>query len=261
MTMNISRLFVLAVAISLASAACAGEGNATEAPAAEGCVTGIENDETVTFTAEDGTSLVGIISRPEASVDCSPGVVFVHGFGSTKEQWEDHLDAFTGQGYVTLAIDLRSHGQSDSATVGRTSLLSDPTQAPLDVQAAVQFLAADSQVDPDRIAVVGTSVGANLAVVAHSLEPSVKVTVPVSARFMRVDELLGGETLSVRSVLCFAGADDFDGDQADACMELEQIATGTSESVIIANSRAHGREIVDMSTTVPHILRFLEANL
>ncbi len=222
---------------------------------------GDPQQEIVSLTTSDGKAIAGIITRP-ATGSCLPAALLLHQFGNDKSQWNAHLPAFIAAGYVTLAIDLRGHGESDPQDGAFNDLLTDPDQAPLDVQAAIAHLMGDDAVDPARVGVVGTSIGANLAVVAASQDLGVGATVALSTRLTPVESLLGGAAVSLGPLLCYAGETDGGGDQAMTCAALEPLSSGPAQSVILPDTGAHGVAIVDgFPETVPAIIDFLDANL
>lgn len=224
-------------------------------PATTGTTVLIELD------AADGKGIAGSVTHPDGGA-CLPAVVLLHQFNSNKEQWDAQIEAFTVRGYVTLAIDLRGHGDSDAQDGALADILTDPDQAPLDVAAAVAYLVDDATVDAERIGVVGTSIGANLAVVAATQQPEVKVAVPISTRLDPVEALLGGAPISLGPVLCYAGETDGGGDHAMTCAALEPLSSGPATSVILPGTSAHGVAIVqDFPETMPAVLDFLDANL
>lgn len=217
--------------------------------------------DAITLMTADGKSISGIVTRPTTG-SCLPAALLLHQFSNTKSQWDAHLATFIERGYVTLAIDLRGHGESDPQDGAFNDLLTDPDQAPLDVQAALEHLQGHQAVDTSRIAVVGTSIGANLAVVAASQDLGVRTTVAISTRLTPVQSLLGGARIAVGPLLCYAGETDGGGDQAMTCGALEPLSTGPAESVILPGSSAHGVTIVDtFPETIPGILDFLDSNL
>jgi alpha-beta hydrolase superfamily lysophospholipase len=108
----------------------------------------------VIFTSGDGTPLVGTFY--EASVRPAPAVVLVHMLGRTREDWAPLAAQLEAAGMMVLAVDLRGHGLSG----GSNSALPPMVQ---DVRAAIQ-----------SIAVVGASLGANLALLAAADAPMVR---------------------------------------------------------------------------------------
>lgn len=217
--------------------------------------------EPMTLTTPDGTSIAGIVTRP-AQGTCLPAVLFVHQFNLDKSQWSDHVDTFVAAGYVTMAIDLRGHGESGPAVGSLTDVLTDPAQAPTDVATALAFLLADASVDEARVGIVGTSIGANLAVVAASQDIGVSAAVAISTRVDPVTSLLDGLPVSLGPFACWAGENDGGGDHAMSCGVFEMASSGPAASTVLPGTAAHGVQIVnDFPETIPSVLTFLDANL
>ncbi len=125
---------------------------------------------TVAFPSLDGVMLAAQLY--ESRDRPAPAVVLVHMLSRSRADW-DLLAGYLGQAGITaLAIDLRGHGASAG-----TATLSEMSQ---DVRAAVQWLSAQPDVRPDAVAVVGASLGANLALLAAAEQPTVRVVAAVS---------------------------------------------------------------------------------
>jgi len=119
-------------------------------------------EQKVSFLS-DGLKLSGIISVPEnlAPSERRPAFIVLHGFGGNKDGQGQKVVAnqFTAWGYVTLRIDFRGCGESEGER-GRIICLDQVA----DTRNAVSFLATRPEVDPRRIALVGSSFGAAVAV-------------------------------------------------------------------------------------------------
>ena len=111
-----------------------------------------------------------------------PAIVWVHGGGfsggdKTSGELVDESNVFSKKGYVNVSIDYRLVAGGCSAAAGaQTACLTAITDAQHDAQAAVRFLrknAATYKIDPDRIAIGGSSAGAitALQVGANSEDP------------------------------------------------------------------------------------------
>jgi pimeloyl-ACP methyl ester carboxylesterase len=96
----------------------------------------------------------------ERPVLAQPGVLFVHGWGGSQDQYLATAREIAALGFVSLTFDLRGHGETDAMheTVTRGDSLQD-------VVAAYHVLAEHRGVDRSRIAVVGASYGAYLAAI------------------------------------------------------------------------------------------------
>ena len=111
----------------------------------------------------DDDQIAGTLVRPATMV---PGVLFVHGWGGTQEQYTARAREIAALGCVCLTIDLRGHGDTGQQheTVTREENLQD-------VIAAYDVLAGQPGIDPSAIAVVGSSYGGYPAAILSSLRP------------------------------------------------------------------------------------------
>jgi alpha-beta hydrolase superfamily lysophospholipase len=139
--------------------------------------------EHVSFTTEDGVTIVGLVHDGPAE---GPAALLVHMMPATKESWNVFADKLVQAGFGTvLAIDLRGHGES-TAGPGGTSLdyrAFDDAQhqaAIHDVDAAAAWLRDIRHVDPKRLAIVGASIGANLAISYGADHPDIPAVVALS---------------------------------------------------------------------------------
>ena len=120
------------------------------------------HDELVDI-AVGGQHIAGTLVTPRT---LAPGVLFVHGWGGSQQQYLARARALAALGCVCLTFDLRGHEQTRSQheTVSREDNLRD-------VVAAYEVLAAHRNVDATRMAVVGSSYGGYLAAILTSLRP------------------------------------------------------------------------------------------
>ena len=125
----------------------------------------------VSFQSADGTTIAGEFF--EASNRPSPGVVLVHMLSRNKADWHALPDRIRDAGISALTIDLRGHGGSSGASSDLTAMVQD-------VRAAAQWLASRPNVRPDRIAIVGASLGASLALLAAADSQLVRAVGAVS---------------------------------------------------------------------------------
>ena len=112
-----------------------------------------------------GLRLAGIVERPEGmkSGERRPAFLVLHGFGSNKDGPLVRIVArmFTALGYVALRFDMRGCGESEGER-GRVICLEQVA----DTRSAFDFLQSHPAVDPKRIAILGHSFGAAVAVYA-----------------------------------------------------------------------------------------------
>ena len=110
--------------------------------------------EDVWMVAGDGTRLAGwyVPSTNRAAV------ILRHGAGSTRSSVLDQAGVLARHGYGVLLTDARGHGESQ----GRA--MDFGWNGDTDIAAATAFLASRPEVDPDRIGIVGLSMGGEEAI-------------------------------------------------------------------------------------------------
>src|SRR3990167_2544718 len=119
-------------------------------------------EETISIAADEA-HLDGTLVR---SATLIPGVLFVHGWGGSQQQYLARAREIAALGCVCLTFDLRGHAEHQSLfkTVSRAHNLQD-------VLAAYDTLIQRQHVDPGAIAVVGSSYGGYLAAILSSMRP------------------------------------------------------------------------------------------
>lgn len=92
----------------------------------------------------------------------------------TKPVWADNAFGTTlaQNGYTARAVYLRGHGQTGGSRQW--------DKAAEDLQRAWAYLAEQAEVDETRTAVVGASIGANMALVTAAAEPAIDAVVLLS---------------------------------------------------------------------------------
>jgi uncharacterized protein len=117
-------------------------------------------EERVSFTSH-GLKLAGILHLPEPRAERSAAFLVLHGFGSNKDGVGGTTVArmLSGLGYAALRFDFRGCGESGGER-GRV-ICKEQVE---DTRNALSFLAGRGDIDPKRIAVIGQSFGAAVAV-------------------------------------------------------------------------------------------------
>ena len=108
------------------------------------------------FETEDGLTLSALLLTPDsATADTpAPAIVTVHGWYNNKEMQDLNYVELARRGFVVLAIDQYSHGDSDNADVGFENYSGNG------LYYAVKEIAKLNYVDKTRIGVTGHSYGA-----------------------------------------------------------------------------------------------------
>jgi pimeloyl-ACP methyl ester carboxylesterase len=108
----------------------------------------------------------GTLLTPSPPATAAPGVLFLHGWGGSQEQYLGRARTIAALGCVCLVIDLRGHVRSERRreVVSREDNLCD-------CLAAYERLIAAPGVQRSAVGVVGSSYGGYLAAILTSLRP------------------------------------------------------------------------------------------
>lgn len=123
----------------------------------------------------DGIELAGALHVPDnlAGGERRPAVIMMHGFGANKSGGPEWIcRQFESWGYVALRFDYRGCGDSGGER-GRVV----PLEEVADARNALSYLAARPEVDPARIALCGSSLGAGVAVHAAAVDERVAAVI------------------------------------------------------------------------------------
>lgn len=143
--------------------------------------------KTIVFTTSSGERVPGDLVLPRNGEPPYPGVLLLHGLGNDRDRWWDgHRAALPkgllAAGIAVLTIDLRFHGQRSAAndyqppvylTMGNSLFIRSRNmliQSTIDSRRALDFLAQREEIDGDRIAVLGYSMGGMISLYLASLE-------------------------------------------------------------------------------------------
>jgi alpha-beta hydrolase superfamily lysophospholipase len=124
--------------------------------------------EEVVFDTPDGVALSGwfILAHGARAT-----VILGHGFTRSRQEMLDIAAMLNRNSYHVLLFDWRAHGRSggERSTFGHAEIL--------DLKAAVEFVAHRPEVDPDRIGVLGKSMGAAIAISGAAAIPQLRAVV------------------------------------------------------------------------------------
>jgi uncharacterized protein len=116
-----------------------------------------------------------ILSGWYITSDNGAAVVLVHGAGSTRSSVLDHAALLATDGYGVLLFDARGHGESDGQA------MDFGWHGNEDLGAALAFLERQDDVDDERIAVAGLSMGGEQALGAAAADPRIRAVVAEGA--------------------------------------------------------------------------------
>ncbi len=189
----------------------------------------------VTIRTDDGVSLAATWYEPGARQP--PAVILVHMLQRNRHDWDPVATRLAAEGIGALAIDLRGHGESSGGFEGGEA--PDYSALVRDVAAARRYLASRGDVQQSRVGVVGASIGANLAVLQASADPSIASLALLSPsldyRGLRIEAAM--KKYGGRPALLVAS--DEDPYALRSAKDLQKAGTGTRE-VLVLNHAGHG---------------------
>lgn len=127
--------------------------------------------EEISFHSEDGLKLQGTFYAGK----CGDAIIICHGFRGCSLDVQGAAAELNVRGHSVLTFDFRGHGRSD----GKQSSIGYKERR--DLCAAVQYLKARPEVDPQRIGVIGMSMGAATAILTAAECPDIKAVVADSS--------------------------------------------------------------------------------
>ena len=134
-------------------------------------------EEAVRFYSGPGYSLSAVISIPDARdpSERHPGVILCQGYAGLKDALMPEVAArLSAEGYVTLRFDYRGFGESQGP---RHRLI--PLEQIEDIRNGLTCLGVRDEVDPERLAIWGTSFGGAHAAYAAAVDDRVRCIVSV----------------------------------------------------------------------------------
>jgi uncharacterized protein len=130
--------------------------------------------EDVEFAGFGGVTLRGWLYRPETDSGAAPAIVMAHGFSATRHMaLAGFAETFCAAGIAALVYDHRHLGDSD----GEPRQEVNPWAQSRDYRYALSWLAAQPGIDPDRLAIWGSSFSGGEVLVVGGVDPRVKAVI------------------------------------------------------------------------------------
>ena len=134
----------------------------------------------VEFRNSRDQKLSGIVRYAEPVEEMKyPVIIVLHGFAEHKhhELTADLANSLANYGFLTLRFDFHGHGESEGEF--EEHMIHQQVE---DVIAALDFVSELEYADPDRITVVGTDIGGNIAMLAAEKDERIKALIVQGAR-------------------------------------------------------------------------------
>jgi len=201
-----------------------------------------------------GTTFRGVIQRPAVSPPAARhgGVLIVHGGGGLSAHERERVAYYAAHGYVAYAADMFGEVFADRArgmaVIG--GLLADPPLLRARARAALRTLADRTEVDAQRLAVVGHCFGGYVALELARDGAPVRAAISLHGRLVTAAPARVGE-MSARVLAC-TGADDPFCTRADrTAFEDEMTAARVDWQHHVYGGVLHGFSVpsIDAATT------------
>ena len=132
------------------------------------------NHSKITFRNRYGITLAADMYVPKNAQGKLPAIAVCGPFGAVKEQASGfYAQEMAERGFLTIAFDPSFTGESG----GQPRYMASPDINTEDFQAAVDYLAANEMVDPDKIGIIGICGWGGFAINAAAMDTRIKATV------------------------------------------------------------------------------------
>ncbi len=218
----------------------------------------MDTHQSVRLMTHDGVSLAGIYTAPWQT---RGWVVLVHMMPATKESFAPLVDALAVDGFASLAIDLRGHGQSQGGPMGYEKFTdADHQRSALDIDAAVAYLCARGA-EERNIVLVGASIGANLSLQYMAQHPALPAAVLLSPGIDYRGVAAKESVVAIgRGRGLFIVSSQDDGYNAQEVMELwGLIPDGVIKQKELYAHAGHGTAMLEKEPSlIPEIIQFIK---
>lgn len=181
---------------------------------------GVTAQRKVAIAAGGGVSIDADEWLPSANATPAAGILLIHSLGKSRDDWGVFPATLAKTGYRALAIELPGHAGSSGEEGARGRSLERSGRDSKDLTAVLGWLRAAPGADPSRLAVIGASIGADLACLAIG-KGLVRTAVAISPDRDRVHVLAAGAALHLQSILFIATVGDPGAESSARRLSLE----------------------------------------
>jgi len=203
-----------------------------------------------TATTQDGNTIAYKIYPNKAG---SPAVILLHMLRRTRADWDSVATWLQENGYTVLAFDMRGHGQSTGNWDEFTP--EDFNKMTLDV-AAMKSVLENQGADVKKLAIIGASIGANVAL-NYAAGDSDVATVVLLSPGLDYRGVQIGNTVVNKPLLVVASSED-----EYSAQSSQTIANNNPYAQLkIYTDAGHGTNMFVKNDLAPMILNWLQQNI
>jgi dienelactone hydrolase len=220
--------------------------------------------QTVRLNTTDNVEIIGTYyptDQPHA-----PAVLLIHSILRNRSVWTDFATLLQHNGIAALAIDLRGHGDSTRKLTPDGPVKIDMRELTghdyqdmlLDLEAAIDWLQARPEIDPKRIALIGESLGANIALRYAAINEDLSAVAVFSPglnyRGVRTDDVI--RQLGPAPFHIFVSQNDafaFESSKRLIAIRVEIGIDSATNELTVCTGSLHGSEMLKSVRNLPQI--------
>ncbi len=223
-----------------------------------------QTTQTVHFDTTDDVGIIGTYyptDQPHA-----PAVLLIHSILRNRGIWTDFATLLQHNGIAALAIDLRGHGDSTRKSTAEGPVKIDMRELTghdyqdmlLDLEAAIDWLQDRPEIDQKRIALIGESFGANIALRYAAINEDLSAVAVFSPglnyRGVRTDDVI--RQLGPVPFHIFVSQNDafaFESSKRLIAIRVEMGIDSATNELTVCTGSLHGSEMLKSVRNLPQI--------
>jgi dienelactone hydrolase len=225
-------------------------------------VNGLGVEREISFQSQDGWTVRGLLRIPPSARAGQkvPGVVMVHGAKHDQQTYHEMAPQLAMQGIATLRFDWRGKGTSIADGRGLYGInMSDEESANvyLDVEAAINLLASQPEVDSSRIGLIAATAGTGYALRAAHDDERIRTVVLLTSNAAPTGEAKDFLTRGGKPIFAIASREDINygrGSLAEETRQAYSFSTNKGSQFLLYDDAGRGSE---MLKTKPELKRMV----
>ncbi len=225
----------------------------------------VQTVRTVRLTTPDEVGIFA--SYYPVDGESAPAVVLIHSLGQTRNAWADFATMLQTNGIAALAIDLRGHGDSTRKLTAqgpqfldhRTFTERDYRDMLLDVNVAVDWVSEQPGINKQRIGIIGSSIGANIAlryaILNEDLAAIGLLSPGINYRGVRTDDVIGRlPRVPIRIVVSRFDAFAYESSKRLIEIRKEAGTVADDKELTVCTGNLHGSDMLKNVKGLPELL-------
>ncbi len=212
---------------------------------------GLGHEQEISFETEDGWTITGALHLPDDMDEGRkiPAVLLVHGARHDRSAYHHLAPLLVKKNLAVLRIDWRGRGKSRLKDGRRHDVDELPqsddgwNKVHVDVKAAIDFLASQKGVDPDRIGVVAATFATNQVLLAALADSRLKTIVVVTSYVLDDKAKSYLKSDSSPPILFLASQEDYNhryGSLAEFTVEAHRLSQNPESRLVMYEGLGRG---------------------